>query len=85
MSGVSASETGLTTRWVNETDWLSLVAGTDRGPPPGWKAEQVLAGIARGCVSQDFREGDELIAGVLIEAAGEQATVVSTVRLYAAH
>ena len=45
---VSQSETGVVTRWVSASDWLSLLGSVDGNPPPGWKNEQALSGVARG-------------------------------------
>ena len=51
----------------------------------GWRTEQVLSGVARGCSTPDFQEGDELLVGENVDAAGESSMVVSTAKLYAAH
>lgn len=82
---VSISETGLTTRWVSDSDWVSLVGSADGNRPTGWRTEQVLSGVARGCSTPDFQEGDELLVGVNVDAAGESSMVVSAAKFYAAH
>lgn len=82
---VSQSETGVVTRWVSASDWLSLLGSVDGNPPPGWKNEQALSGVARGCASDNFREGDELLVEVHIVSEGEAATVEAKAKLYAAY
>ena len=81
---VSISETGLTTRWVSDSDWVSLVGSADGNRPTGWRTEQVLSGVARGCSTPDFQEGDELLVGVNVDAAGESSMVVAAAKFYAA-
>lgn len=82
---VSRGETGLTPRWVNETDWMSLLGTTEGGAPAGRVQEQVLAGVARGCSSRDFKEGDELLVGVKVVAPGGESTVLARAELSAAY
>ncbi len=84
-ASVSLSETGLASRWVSEADWLSLVGSVDGNPPPGRHAESVFVGVARGCPTASFREGDELTAGVVVTAGGEQAVIQTRVTLSAAY
>lgn len=82
---VSVTETDLTTRWVSDTDWLSLLGSVDGNPPPGTRTEQVLTGVARGCATQDLSEGDDLTASISIDANGEGALVQSVLTLYVAY
>jgi len=63
----------------------STVGSADGNPPMGWRTEQVLSGVARGCSTPDFQEGDKLLVGVNVDAAGKSSMVVSTAELYAAH
>lgn len=61
--------------------WQAAVSPTETGVT----SENVLAGVARGCATSDFAEGDELLVGVSVAAAGRQEIVQARVKLYAAY
>ena len=82
---VSNTETGLTTRWVNDSDWISNVGSLDGTPPPGRRSEQVLYGVARGCSTPNFQPGDELLVGVRVAVAGQDSVVLYRAKLTAAY
>ena len=63
---VSASETGISSTWVSDVDWTGLVGSVDGKPPPGYRTEQVLHGVARGCATTSFQEGDKLRLSILV-------------------
>lgn len=82
---VSSAETGLKPRWVSDDNWLRIQGSADGGPPPGTQPEQVLAGVARGCATAHFREGDLLALEVALIADGRVDSVRSELTLGSAY
>jgi hypothetical protein len=57
--------------------WTQDVSATETG----LRDDKTLQGVARGCATAAFSEGDVLVVNVLLKSAAEQAQVQTTAQL----
>jgi hypothetical protein len=58
--------------------WTQDVSATETG----LRDNKTFQGVARGCATAAFSEGDVLVVNVLVKSAAEQAPVQTTARLF---